>query len=246
MNIDPDKWQRTKLGFPVKYLRDVWEVVKGDAKVLRELLAIVPGLSKVVLIGGSPCQDLTFMSAHGGILGVTGPTSYHFHVFVAIVVALRAIEPNIDVFVVVENAGSMKEYHFQYMLDALGLPKACFKKIDYGKFVRRNRFFLSNTTRHVPPPEQISPWDVGWRSSPILHHRLMPWLRARGVTARGAVIRTAGAYHPHNLLYLTDAFGGKDAFESLWEEWRLAKHSVGKLYRRAISPSLEHLACLEC
>jgi hypothetical protein len=45
----------------------------------------------------------------------------------------------------------------------------------------------------------------------------MPWLRARDITSKGNVIRTAGAYHPFNLLYFTEAFGSNDAFEALWD-----------------------------
>lgn len=31
-------------------------------------------------------------------------------------------------------------------------------------------------------------------------------------------MRTAGAYHPNNLLYFVEFFGGQDAFESLWQD----------------------------
>jgi site-specific DNA-cytosine methylase len=98
--IDEKKWQRTKLNIPARYVSDVWEIVRDNARALRELFVIASHVNKVVLIGGSPCQDLTFMSKHSGILGVTGDRSFHFHVFVAIIVAVRAVNPAAEVFIV--------------------------------------------------------------------------------------------------------------------------------------------------
>ena len=45
----------------------------------------------------------------------------------------------------------------------------------------------------------------------------MPWLRSRGLTAQGNIIFTAAAYHPSNLLYKYEAFGGIPAFDALWK-----------------------------
>ena len=44
----------------------------------------------------------------------------------------------------------------------------------------------------------------------------MPWLRARGVTAKGNVILTSGAYHPTDLLYFVAFFGDNGSFKTLW------------------------------
>ena len=45
---------------------------------------------------------------------------------------------------------------------------------------------------------------------------MMPWLRSRGLTAQGNVIFTTAAYHPSNLLYRYEKFGGIEAFDALW------------------------------
>ena len=91
-----------------------------------------------------------------------------------------------------------------YMLSCLGLLEQQAKTINAGLWsaVRRNRIFFSNTSSFKPPPVQASPWAEGWVVSQHCEdHKLMPWLRSRGITAKGHVVMTTGAYHPVNLRY---------------------------------------------
>jgi hypothetical protein len=80
-SINNFEWQKNRYGTPTKYLKNVWECVDNLAATIHEALVIRPGLTKIVLIGGSPCQDLTLMSYIRGFLGVTGSRSRHFHIF---------------------------------------------------------------------------------------------------------------------------------------------------------------------
>ena len=62
---------------PTLYLTDVWSTVEQKAEAIRGMLAALPSGSRIVIVGGSPCQDLT----NANPLGVTGTRSVHFHIF---------------------------------------------------------------------------------------------------------------------------------------------------------------------
>jgi len=217
---DPSRWQYNTQGVPSRYVKDVWELVKHKGALCHELLAIAKDVERVIIVGGRPCQDLTTMNELGGILGVAGARSRHFHIFPVLLSVLKAVKSSLTFFVTVENAGSMLDIHRKYMREALDLPLVASKAINSGEWghVRRNRIFLSNTLQACKPEQQPAPWDEGYVLAKCWQgHRLMPWLRSRGRTEAGHVILTTGAYHPHNLLYRAAHFGGLDALEKLWD-----------------------------
>jgi hypothetical protein len=73
-NIDPesDQWQRNKHNIPVLYAFDVWDLLVRLAQPISELLKLAKQDAEVVIVAGSPCQDLTIYGPNRGLLGFTG------------------------------------------------------------------------------------------------------------------------------------------------------------------------------
>ena len=67
-----EKWGYTQDGSAVLYLKDVHAIIKGNCQLLKELVRMFPDC-KWVIVGGSPCQDLTFAGPLRGVLGLIGP-----------------------------------------------------------------------------------------------------------------------------------------------------------------------------
>jgi hypothetical protein len=217
--LDPTKWQINKYGVPTIYLTDVWALVDNNGLVIRQALALFPDVNHHVDVGGSPCQDLTVMNEYKGILGVTGTRSHHFHIFPAFIQMLCTLQPIARIFLTIENAGSMQRLQQAYIVDVLQLQACNCKRLDAGTWgsVRRNRWFIGSTSEVSTPALRPAPWEPGWLPSQHqINHKLMPWLRSRGISARGNVIMTSGAYHPTNLLYHAESFGGELRLHELW------------------------------
>ena len=69
-----EKWGFTPEGSAVLYVKDVHYIIAGQCKVLHDLARMFPGC-KWIIVGGSPCQDLTFAGPWRGLLGLIGPSS---------------------------------------------------------------------------------------------------------------------------------------------------------------------------
>ena len=52
-------WKRAANDAPTLYLTDVWSILDNQAETLRVMIGALPQDSRILLIGGSPCQDLT-------------------------------------------------------------------------------------------------------------------------------------------------------------------------------------------
>jgi hypothetical protein len=228
-NPGSEAWQVTKLAKTGRYITDVWDIVRNKALVLREFLAQIGEDDPVILVAGSPCQDLTLYGPSKGILGVCGETSRHFNVIPVIIAIIQALQPSRFVFVTTENAGSMLAHHLLYMLKALGLGEEVVKHINAKDWtdVTRKRIFLSNCIGFILPQVQPSPWEPGWQvgllcTTDSLGRKcyrkttIMPLLRARGRNANDDPVHSTGAYHPSNLLYCPARLGGEQAFQQLW------------------------------
>jgi hypothetical protein len=200
-HLDP-VWRPNKYDVPSRYLKDVWELLQDHGQILKELGQLFPSCKRLVIVAGSPCQDLTFMNKWKGLLGILGQRSKHFQIVPVLLLTLQILRPDMLIFLIIEiieNAGSMREVHKQAILDLLGMTKGVVKQIDAGTWgpVRRNRIFISNTIDFQKPGKLPNPWKKGWKvSQHVVDHVLMPWLRARGVTNRGNVILTSGGIPP--------------------------------------------------
>eukprot|EP00972_Heterocapsa_arctica_P027585 4055423-Heterocapsa_arctica.AAC.1 len=67
---------------------------------------IEPG-AMVLIIGGSPCQQLTTMGKERGATGLCGPDSKHFFALPLLRWAVETARPDLITHVLAENAGSM-------------------------------------------------------------------------------------------------------------------------------------------
>ena len=116
-----EQWGYTTDGSACRYVRDVNTILKDNCYLLREVVAMYPNL-KWFVVGGSPCQDLTFAGPSQGLLGLVGSQSRLFFVLLCVIRAMQVlVGPNFVRFLV-ENAGSMKPVHFVAFCKLLGLP----------------------------------------------------------------------------------------------------------------------------
>ena len=85
------------------------------------MLDSAPFGSLLLIIGGSPCRDLTCCGPFAGLAGVCGTDSYFFYAVPAVTWAAQQARPDLEVHTLVENAGSTRAEHRRTMEAALGL-----------------------------------------------------------------------------------------------------------------------------
>ena len=85
-----EQWSFTLQGTAALYVKDVHSLIANNCHVLRSTIEAYPGL-KWIIIGGSPCQDLTFAGPYKGLLGLAGPCSRLFFVFVCIIFTVQQL-----------------------------------------------------------------------------------------------------------------------------------------------------------
>jgi len=100
IDLESKPWQACNAGYPVHYAADVWGIVQANGLRLKQFLAINPEIRHLILVGGSPCQDLTTHSPLNGLLGVTGKRSRHFHIFHVILTIVLSVCPDMRIFCV--------------------------------------------------------------------------------------------------------------------------------------------------
>ena len=88
------------------YLKDVKSILERRARVLVEAVRLAPK-AKWIIIGGSPCQDLTYAGPHRG-LGHVGPCSSLFFCLQRAIGIMQELVGPTNVRFLVENAGSMQ------------------------------------------------------------------------------------------------------------------------------------------
>ena len=105
---------------------DVWDLFRpaqgdppGHTRLRRFAMALPPA-AVVLVVGGSPCQDLTYAGPYRGQLGLCGSRSCHFYAIPVCMWALQHMRPDIRIFGVVENAASMRPEYRTAILEALG------------------------------------------------------------------------------------------------------------------------------
>ena len=156
------------------------------------------------MVAGSPCQGLTFGGPTRGRAGVVSTASSPIVAVFAIWHILRVHRPDLDIHVVLENAGSMTPESRQWILQALNISPTLAPTTDaaaWSGFARRRTFFSTMPVGEVPtlirprPP----PWDPGWgRRNPAPMPTMM---RSRGPHQRASTYQ----YMAPHLLYRTDA-----------------------------------------
>ena len=164
----------------------------------------MPPGSLLLIIGGSPRQQLSCRGPGGGHIGITGRDSVLFHIFPALGHALRLARPDLLVHMVVESAGRMQDLHREAIMDALGIAGSrdqapVIDAQSWATFPRARTF--ASTLPPVPAPRvspRPSPWDRGWAPRP--HHELPAMLRA-GNRPREPLRASTYQYAPRALVY---------------------------------------------
>ena len=122
----------------------------------------------MLVVAGSPCQQLTTLGPQGGRSGVCGATSHLFYAVPALCGILQDLRPDLHINTLLENAGSMLDMHRDAILGGLNLAgcHALAPRVDAGDWapVPRRRTLIS-TLPHLPIPSPRArphPWDPGW------------------------------------------------------------------------------------
>ena len=183
---------------------DVWQLLDPSHPACATLARGIPAGALLLVVAGSPCQGLTFGGPTRGRAGVVSTASSPIVAVFAIWHILRVHRPDLDIHVVLENAGSMTPESRQWILQALNISPTLAPTTDaaaWSGFARRRTFFSTMPVGEVPtlirprPP----PWDPGWgRRNPAPMPTMM---RSRGPHQRASTYQ----YMAPHLLYRSDA-----------------------------------------
>jgi len=183
---------------------DVWDLVRRRA-LLRDVLGSVPTGGVLLVVAGSPCQQLTTFSRDEGHQGLGGPDSAFFFAVPTLCWVVEQIRPDVAVHCVVENAGSMLPFHRGIMCSALCVAD----DPHYGPRIDARRWtvfprdrtwvgtFPQEPTR--APQRRRPPWESGWQPHPA--GRMPTMMRSR---SRRLPVPSAYQLAPGHLIYHTD------------------------------------------
>ena len=216
-----EQWCYTTDGATCCYVRDVNTIIKNDCCLLRQVVAMNPNL-KWFIVGGSPCQDLTYAGPSQGLLGLVGSQSRLFFVFLCTIRTMQVLAGTAAVRFLVENAGSMKPVHYVAFCRLLGLPhdpsdRYIWDLAKYTPFISRKRNFFRNFLDFETVSDIPNFFDQG--CGPLLDHNgqviaFAPLLRTREVHKFGICHSSWTLYQPHALVWDYEFWGGKTAFSS--------------------------------
>ena len=214
-----ETWQVAFSGCPSIYVKDVRRILEHGCLVLRQAHSIAP-TAKWFIIGGSPCQDLTYAGPFHGLLGLTGPCSVLFFPFQRTIWTMQQLAGPDKVRYLAENAGSMDPIHFTAFCQLLKLdpkdPKEfLWDAFAYGAPIQRGRnLFRGHTDAEVVDltaeyfPEGWGPlMDCTEKAVP-----LAPLLRTRSVEAFGIYRSSWTLYQPKALVWHYDFWEGRSNF----------------------------------
>ena len=215
-----EKWGYTASGSACLYITDVHKLAENDCFLLRQLTALFPGL-RWFIVGGSPCQDLTYARYLHGLLGLVGARSRLFFLLLLTIRTIQILVGCSSVRFLVENAGSMKDIHFVAFCKLLGLPYAepfdqyTWDLAKFTCFITRKRNFFRNIVDFEPVIDLRS-WHSE-DSGPLLTIggktiAFAPLLRTRKTMNYGVCHSPWTLYQPHALVWDYSFWGGKDAF----------------------------------
>ena len=220
-----EAWSKTRHHTTALYIKDVMTLFQQDCKVIKELVQIAKSKKavKILLIGGSPCTELTLAEGDKGLLGITGPNSVLFFVFHLLMHHVNQLLPQAEFRFLVENAGSMKDMHYDAICRTLGISlqttKAsrqwCASSLSLAK---RNRYFFRNyqdqeDLQHIVLAKLS--FHTGW--GPLLtidsqEVPFEPFMRPRAILTDVSCRLSWSSYHPNSLVWHYDTFGGKAQF----------------------------------
>ena len=218
-----------------KLASDVWDLFRAqDATGERPLDRWAESLPRdglALISAGSPCVELTTAHPDKGKIGVCGRHSVLFHVIPAVIWYVRHRRPDVRVFAVVENAGSMRPEFVDYILAALGCDS--YQQVvtldagHWSAFPRRRLWFstLPAVALGNAPRPRPSPFDPGWAPRP--DGTMPPLMGSRLPPPDPLPSYFQG--HPQHCLYEV----GHHLF---WHEF--AMHTVEHRIQRLLPPSL--------
>ena len=216
-----EQWGYTSDGSTCCYIRDVNTILKDNCFLLRQVVCMYPNL-KWFIVGGSPCQDLTFAGPSQGLLGLVGSQSRLFFVLLCTIRTMQVLVGTEAVRFLVENAGSMKPVHYVAFCRLLGLPhkppdQYIWDLAKHTPFISRKRNFFRNFP-DVEPVQNI-PNFLDQGSGPLLDQKgliiaFAPLLRTREVHQFGVCHSSWTLYQPHALVWDCSFWGDKEAFSS--------------------------------
>ena len=215
-----EKWGYTTSGSACLYITDVHKLADNDCLLLRQLTALFPGL-RWFIIGGSPCQDLTYAGYLHGLLGLVGARSRLFFLLLLTIRTMQILVGCSSVRFLVEIAGSMKDVHFVAFCKLLGLlyeepfDQYTWDLAKFTCFIARKRNFFRNMA-DVEPITDLGSWHSE-DSGPLLSISgktiaFAPLLRTRKTLSYGICHSSWTLYQPHALVWDYSFLGGKDAF----------------------------------
>ena len=218
----PDQtWGRTKHGSACLYVKDVNSLLEDHCRRLYEAVTIAPH-AKWIIVGGSPCQDLTFAGAYTGMLGLVGKNSRLFFALLGTIRAMQDLVTNRNIRFLVENAGSMVDLHYQAFCELLGLPtepksQYLWDPADHGHGItrKRNVFRGHDDSQPIQGMYRLAPTQGG----PLLLQpgkpiTLPPLLRTRKLLPFEVCWSSWTLYQPCALIWDYDFWGGPEAFHS--------------------------------
>ena len=198
-----EQWGYTVDGAACCYIRDVNSIIKNDCYLLRQVVSMHPNL-KWFIVGGSPCQDLTFAGPSQGLLGLVASQSRLFFVLLCTIRTMQVLVGTSAVRFLVENAGSMKPVHYVAFCRLLGLPREppgqyIWDLAKYTPFISRKRNFFRNFLDFEPVQDIPDFFDQG--CGPLLDQK-------------GHIIAFAPLLRSRGLVWDYNFWGGKEAFSS--------------------------------
>ena len=203
-----EKWGFTPEGSAVLYVKDVRYIIDGQCKVLQDLVRMFPD-RKWIIVGGSPCQDLTFAGPWRGLLGLIGPSSRLFFVLLCVISAMQRLVGPTAVRYLVENAASMLQIHLDAFCQLLRIPvdyhgRYVWDPCDFGFEVTRRRNYFRNfdDIEEIGIPTRVFESEVG----PLIDQAgkcipFAPLLRTREVLPYGIIRASWTLYQPHALVW---------------------------------------------
>ena len=213
-----EKWGYTQDGSAVLYLKDVHAIIKGNCQLLQELVQMFPDC-KWVIVGGSPCQDLTFAGPLRGVLGLIGPSSRLFFVLLCDLCHATACRACCCQIFSWERCFDA-EIHLDAFCQLLGLPldqhgRYVWDPWDFGFQITRRRNFFRNydDIEDIELPILVFGQDFG----PLVDQRgnnvsFAPLLRTREVLPYGMLRSSWTLYQPHALVWDYIFWNGKTSF----------------------------------
>ena len=250
-----EQWGYTIDGSACCYIRDVNSLLENDFHILRQVVAMYPNL-KWFIIGGCPCQDLTFAGSPQGLLGLVGAQSRLFFVLLCTIRTMQVLVGPKSIRYLVENAGSMKLVHYVACCKLLGLPheplgRYIWELAQFIPYISRKRNFFRNFLDTEPVQEIRNFFDQDF--GPLLNHKgkvvpFAPLLRTRAVNQFGICHSSWTLYQPHALVWDYSFWGGRAAFASVCKlvtgkHWNMGLIIVNLLILRG--KRLAKLPCMQ-